>query len=203
MRNTRKNPLPLIRLRSLGFTLIEILVTVAIIGVLSGALIFAVNTGNWRRQRVNAVARELAGWIEEVMAYSMRENVSCAIQITTGAQLAAGATAAQVTNPGDCPVREVNFRIPIVVAPAGDRYQLGSFNVDTGGADNVIVYTPRGAVDNDYDIQILIGLLPGGTSQPPVRCIRISNTLGLISIGRNDTAAAPTFANRCVNFDFI
>jgi prepilin-type N-terminal cleavage/methylation domain-containing protein len=178
-----------------GFTLVELMVVVALIGILSAAFLFVINTGNWRRQRVNAVAKELAGWMEEVMAYSMRENVQCDIRINA-AEFAAGGLAAEVTNAdpnniASCRVREPNFRIPAIVG--NDRFQISA-------ATNTITYTPRGMVTNQIDTQAVVALLPDG----PVRCVRVTANLGLISIGRGRDGAS-TATEECLpgNFDLI
>lgn len=176
-----------------AFTVLELLVTITVIGVLTGAFLFAVNTGNWRRQRVNAVAQELAGWMEEVMAFSTRENSQCVIQINAGT-FAPGAVVAQVTNAGVCPVREPTFRLPALVNPAGQTFQIGLFPANAN-----ITYTPRGTVTNQANTQVVVALQPEG----PVRCVRVSATLGLISIGRNDVATTAAAACPDANFDLI
>jgi prepilin-type N-terminal cleavage/methylation domain-containing protein len=175
---------------SSGLTLVELLVTVALISIISGGFLLVINTNNWRRQRVNAVAKELAGWMEEVLAYSMRENVQCDIQINAGT-FAAGGLAAEVTNLVACPVREPNFRIPAIVG--NDSFQISA-------GTNTITYTPRGMVTNQIDTQAVVALLPEG----PVRCVRVTANLGLISIGRGRDGAS-TATEECLpgNFDLI
>jgi prepilin-type N-terminal cleavage/methylation domain-containing protein len=182
-----------------GLTLVELLVTVALIGILSGAFLFVINTGNWRRQRVNAVAKELAGWMEEVMAYSTRENAECVIEIIPGTRQAGSAMARiQVENQEKCPMREPEFRIPAIIGSPGD-----SFDVAIIPPNSTITYTPRGMVTpnpSNIDNQIVIALQQEG----PVRCVRVTANLGLISIGRGLDGAS-TATEECLpgNFDLI
>lgn len=88
-----------------GFTLIELLVVVAVVGILS-AVGIAASGNDWRRERVNAVAIELSGWLDAVRRTSLKGN---ACQVTIGGgNLTAGATLATaselVTNPSNDPI---------------------------------------------------------------------------------------------------
>lgn len=185
-----------------GFTLAEVLLAVGLIGILS-AIVIANNPGQWQRERASSLAYELAGWLEEVLAYSMRNNARCDVQITTGTRNL-GATVASITNTAACPVREPTFTIPAVLGQAGDQYEVASFNADSGAVQTTFTYTPRGAITATNNLQILMAVRPGGgAAVAPLRCVRITATLGLISVGRNDGASAPTAANVCTAFDTI
>lgn len=178
-----------------GFTVVELVIVVAIFVILSGAFLYAVSTSNWRRERVNAVSQELAGWIEEVMSYSMRTNSRCDVTLTTGNALSAGTTIARVTNPASCPVRETNFRIPALANSTADTYRIAA------SPTSVFSYTPRGTITLTSDLLIRLAINPGGgPAEPPMRCVQLSNTLGLISIGSNNTD--PNAAT-CTSFEVI
>jgi prepilin-type N-terminal cleavage/methylation domain-containing protein len=183
-----------------GFSLAEVLLAVALIGILS-SIVIANDPGQWQRERANALANELAGWLEEVLSYSMRNNAQCDVQITTGTRNV-GSTLASITNTAACPVRAPTFTIPAVLGQAGDQYEVASFNADSGVAQTTFTYTPRGAITATNNLQILMAVRPGGgAAVVPLRCVRITATLGLISVGRNDGASAPTAGNLCTTFD--
>jgi prepilin-type N-terminal cleavage/methylation domain-containing protein len=50
---------------SMGFTLVELIVTVAILGILAG-ISFVTYSRNWRAERVKAASRETTAWLDEV-----------------------------------------------------------------------------------------------------------------------------------------
>ncbi|MEA5414894.1 pilus assembly FimT family protein [Synechococcus sp. BA-132 BA5] len=171
-----------------GFTLIELLAVVAVVGILS-AVGIAASGNDWRRERVNAVAIELSGWLDAVRRTSLKGN---ACQVTIGGgNLTSGATLATaselITNPSianNCltaqPMRISGSlgNSTYVIAPAGD---------------TIFKFTPRGTVNAEAtdaqltsDVEIAISL--AGTSGP-TRCVRISKGLGLISIGASNDIA--------------
>lgn len=78
-----KRPIP-------GFSLTEVMVVVAILSVLSGLVIDA-GIRDSRREQVNAVVVELAGWLESVRRAALKGS-SCQVTLTTtNGTLGAGA----------------------------------------------------------------------------------------------------------------
>jgi prepilin-type N-terminal cleavage/methylation domain-containing protein len=65
-----------------GFSLTEVLVVVAILDVLSGLVIDA-GIRDWRREQVNAVVVELAGWLESVRRAALKGS-SCQVTLFDG-----------------------------------------------------------------------------------------------------------------------
>lgn len=170
-----------------GFTLAELMVTVAIIGILSSiALVF---TGNeWRRERINTVAIELAGWLEEVRAASLREtnavqsNGGCVVRLgspgspgTALNHVPAGTVLASV-DPTLCRAPNPSFTIS-GFASTPDRYSA-TFSSPTA------TFTPRGSTTSTSDITIHLSL----DGSVPLRCVQISSIVGMIRIGGDNAA---------------
>lgn len=63
-----------------GFTLVELLVTVAILGILAGVSLVAYSR-TWRAERVKAASRETAAWLDEVRRVAIQKATPCRIRV--------------------------------------------------------------------------------------------------------------------------
>lgn len=64
----------------MGFTLVELIVTVAILGIFAG-ISFVSYTRNWRSERVKAASRETAAWLDEVRRVAIQKATPCRILV--------------------------------------------------------------------------------------------------------------------------
>ena len=69
--------------RSAGFTLLELMATVAILGILAG-ISFVAYSRNWRDERVKAASRETAAWLDEVRRVAIQRATPCRIRVDRG-----------------------------------------------------------------------------------------------------------------------
>ncbi|WP_411876639.1 Tfp pilus assembly protein FimT/FimU [Vulcanococcus limneticus] len=183
-----------------GFSIVELLVTVAVIGILGGIVIPTGITA-YRIQRVNAVVTDLAGWLDEVRASADTNNISCRVSITSSASLRSQdivATATAIT-PGTTTAASG------VVCGSGNPMRLpgvggsSTYSVATSFSNNLFYFTQRGAISTDNtaglakssgttDANLSIRISADG--QPPMRCIRLTGMLGLVRLGLNNTTGA-------------
>jgi prepilin-type N-terminal cleavage/methylation domain-containing protein len=164
-------------LRPFGFSIVELLVVVAIISILAGLSIPAF-LSVLRRERANAVVLSLYGWLNEIRQVATRvEGEGCQIQFQTGT-FAVGQVMAQVSN-SSC----------ASLVPAATFVNDGTFSqqrsVQLRSSSPSIAYTPRTLTTNSSDLALT--LVVGG--DPPVRCLRISAVSGAIEVGKNGSSS--------------
>jgi len=173
------------RLRAQGFSTMELMVTVAVLGVVA-AVVVPANQEQWRRERVNAAALELTSWLEVIARTPDQTGVSCTVTVTPGTNRAAGALLATVA-PATC-APESTLNLPATV--------LGASTYNVGASSNTITFTPRGAVSTAVPIQVRISV----SGQPPLRCVQVTGLLGLLRLGSNTTTG--NVATACADSQF-
>jgi len=182
---------------SKGFTMTELMVVVAVIGILGGVIV-PTGINAWRTQQVNAAVAELEGWLAGVQRSTDQNNVSCRVLINTGTLLsqAALATATAIT-PGTTTAASG------VVCGTNDSVRLpglggGNFSVATSFTGNQFYFTQRGAISTDNvgglaevsgaDNNLSIRISADG--QIPTACLRLTGMLGLMRRGWNNATGS-------------
>jgi prepilin-type N-terminal cleavage/methylation domain-containing protein len=148
-----------------GLTLPELMVVVTIIGIL---LSVSIDSGlkEWRREKVNKVAIELAGWLENARRAALRSD-GCAISFVTGTLNDGGTLATASCMP----------TWPLVINTNNNaiRYSITATSPSFS-------FTPRGTRSpSSSDITISLGLSP---DQGIGRCVAIQGLLGIVSPGK-------------------
>jgi prepilin-type N-terminal cleavage/methylation domain-containing protein len=163
----------------LGFTLVELLVTVAVMGILGG-LSFVASQTFVRRDQANTAAAELAAWLEPMAARASSVG-PCEVTFTTGNGLAPGSTFATLAtgSSADC-TPEATLRLPSLAT--NQTYNVAVTYAPTTATS--ISFSRRGGVVADgVEATVKVAV----ASQLPVRCVRIS--FATVNIGRNNTTA--------------
>lgn len=165
----------------LGFGVTEVIVTVALVGIVLGTVI-TVSGAEWRRQRVNSVAQELAGWLGQVRSASNRlSGAGCLVAFSASGTYNAGDVIAQIKPNTTCigQLPETQLRIPNT--RSGTSYAISS-------SASELQFTPRGTATNTSDV--VIGITISNTA--PQRCVQVTPLVAFIRMGRNDTSTAPS-----------
>jgi prepilin-type N-terminal cleavage/methylation domain-containing protein len=177
-----------------GFSLVELMVIVAIIGILSSAVIIVTNTET-ERAKINSVQIALAGWLQVVQRSALLERSDditeggCEITLNNLSGQANGALIAEV-DPTSC---SPNPQFSVEIS------NIGNSTVSTVSTASIISFTPRGTI-----------LIPGNIQQNPsleyrislsttqgIRCVRISGLAGVIELG---SGPGPTPGNACTDY---
>lgn len=162
---------PTHRFRERGITLTELMVTVVILGVL---LSISISTGikEWRREKVNKVAIELAGWLENARRAALRTD-GCNITINFGT-LNEGGTLATAS---------CLSKWPLVIYTQNNsiKYSITAPTATTT-ASPTLSFTPRGTrYPSSGNTEITIALSP---DEGVTRCVAIQGLLGSIGLGK-------------------
>lgn len=155
--------------QSTGFTLVELMVTVAVVGILSSVVI-AESGRAYNRDKLNEASLLLRGWLLEISNKPDTIGQSCTITISTGT-ITTGSQVASVS-PAAC------SGSPTLLLPG--TFTGLTFNV--GATQTTWSFTRRNAIDSANDVIIRLSL-NGFTA---LRCVRVQAISGLLRLGRNN-----------------
>jgi Tfp pilus assembly protein FimT len=158
--------------------LMELMITLAVLGIVTGITVTLAGS-EWRRERVNTVAIELASWLEAIRQSSLRQpgTAPCVVSFHTSSPVSNGAVLATVA-PASCSP-ESSFTVS-GLADNGDSFAVAL----TPATPSSLSFSPRGSISATADTDLRLLLV--GTGQ--MRCVRLTATLGLIRIGSNSAA---------------
>ena len=169
--------------RNMGFTLLELMIVVSIIGLLAALVVPEANR-SLQRSKINEVALELAGWLES-LRINNTSDVSCVATFNQAAVQPLGVSTILYT------ISSVQQSGTNVLAPSCTQY-IDNFRIGLSGVSGTFrvaspatfQFTRRGNIiaANTNDIRIF---LVGSTF---LRCLRPQVLLGTISIGQNNNA---------------
>ena len=167
------------KIRSSGFTMIETLVVISIIGILIGGGM-RYSALEYQRESVNALVIPLVAWLELVQKAALRgTGCTATIGSPSGADgvIATATVAVSGTNTTSTNENQCLQKQPFSIASSGDTRML---NQDFSITSTTISFTPRGTVvlENGDKKEIVVSLQPNG----PSRCIQVEGLLAFISI---------------------
>lgn len=173
-----RRPDPRFRWPRRSFTVVELAVTVAILGILCGVIIDA-GIREWRREQVTTALVELAGWLESVRRSAIK-GYSCTVTIAPGDYVNGDVLASvstSVSQVGPCGTVGA-FRLKGLNSKPG-------FVVSRSGLSPSFTFTPAGTLSpappaND---PIVISLRLKDQNPDPHRCLLLDGMLGLIDVG--------------------
>lgn len=178
--------------RNQGFSLFEIMIVISIIGILASQSI-SIYQSNLRAADAHLLTRELAAWLSEIAMVPEQLNQNCTVTLYPSTSLNPGASMAMVT-PTSCAAEST------LLVPGHKRllsYRLGATATSW-------TYTRRGALSTDStnimstNTDLIIRVSVNGES--PLRCLKVSGTLGLIRFGRNDSSGDISNTTSCSNW---
>ncbi len=172
-----------------GFTLLELLITVSVLGILAGISIVGF-TRNWRDERLKGASRATAAWLDEARRLAVQKATPCRVSVNRSAgQLSLEPNPLNATE--FCAASDLS---PLTMASAvqnGKDIRLCSASMESldptqtslncssaqSGSDS-LVFTPRGTATTGLLIQVN---LPEASAE---RCVAVMAPMGQIRSGR-------------------
>lgn len=168
-----------------GFTLIELMITVVILGILSGIAIPSFQR-NWQQERLKAATREAATWLEDVRLRAVQQSQTCVIQVVdNSATLQPDPSSNSCIEVGPLNLRESvdNAQKLVLCSQAAlspSTASCTSSNSQTTPTELVI--TPRGTISRGGLVKLHF------SESIPNRCIAVTQPLGMVRQGIERTS---------------
>ncbi|MCP9875266.1 MULTISPECIES: prepilin-type N-terminal cleavage/methylation domain-containing protein [unclassified Cyanobium] len=165
-----------------GLSLAELLIVIVILGIFAAITLESYNSFQ-RRERVNAVALSIYGWLNEVRQASLRlQDSGCMVTFASGS-IAAGQQLASVETGSSCAaILGANSSLVL------DRDLTNGLITQIGPSVLSVTYTPRTLSTNVSDITIGLTV----DAKAPQRCLLVSAVSGSIQVGRNNSSSSTT-----------
>lgn len=156
-----------------AFTLMELMLTLAVLLILVG-LVIQLNGRDWRREQVNAVVIELAGWLESVRRGAIKGS-SCTVTIEHGDYASAGPALLGKLEPSSCGNVQPFRLVGLSANQAIHVVETRSFTFTPAGT----LFPPPSA-----KAPIVIRLHLTNHTEPE-RCLQLDGLLGVIDVGHS------------------
>jgi type II secretory pathway pseudopilin PulG len=180
----------------MAFTLLELMIAASVIGLVAG-LAIPEAFRSLQRSKINAIALELAGWLENLRSHSTSVYLCEAVFNSTATQPLSGGTILYSLSSSTQSGIQANTKISSQASQCDTN--IGQiFRIDSSGdssrfmvnSPDYLWFTRRGdlSVDTETDIKIFLV----GSSY--LRCLRFQYLLGTVSIGSNNQATSVSSA---------
>ena len=174
-----------------GFTLIELVITVSIIGILSSIALVNLSS-TWSKNRLLATTRDLKMWLSEQRSYAKTQNITCLITIDHINQRLVSTRYLGQSNQsckgGRSESKEDIFDLAENFGNASDKLSLISTpSTDPAHSDGGILFSLQGFSQNHQLTStdtLELRLTHDDLRQQ--RCIRIISPIGMIRDGRSE-----------------
>jgi prepilin-type N-terminal cleavage/methylation domain-containing protein len=170
-----------------GFSIIEILVTVVILGILSSISI-AVTNIELQRARINTVQIAIAGWLQVIQRAALLNKSSdsnsggCSVAFSTGSGKTNGSPLATASPSAEC---GPNNQLEVEVN------NLGNSTIGLT-ANSSAIFTPRGSViypNSGDSLEIQVQL----SNSSLIRCVRLNGIAGVVEVGSGNGSSCTDY----------
>lgn len=182
-----------------GFTLVELLVSIAIILALVGIAVLFINSGVFGNHRIKAGSDRVAGWLMQAKGRALRQNTPCGVRFYDEGGFIRRAEPIEVPDPYTMPAGN---RLVIEHTPAGKRAYIvgpnaGEVSANVGNLDTLSI-PPFGT------IHLVSGIGPAPATVPgPAVEVLLYTSSKLPDLGASAGAVAGTPTYATTSFGFI
>ena len=170
---------------SSGFTLIELMITVIVLGILSGIAIPSFQR-SWQQERLKAATRKAATWLEDIRLRAVQQSQTCVIQIIdNSATLQPDPSSNSCIDVGPLNLHETVDNAQQLVVCSQSALTPSTTSCTSSHSQTTptkIAITPRGTISQGGLIKLYF------SETIPNRCIAVTQPLGMIRQGIERTS---------------